>query len=104
MPFPPKRDHRIPLAAAAALTRRYREHAGPNAEKAGAFPKEDVQQVLDQSGAVGLRIYFGRSEQGQTDLILVGVDSDGNDLTQGVLMDLSFPCPPFCGGDDALNS
>jgi hypothetical protein len=37
-------------------------------------------------------------------LILVGVDADGNDMADGVLLDEHFLCPPFCNANSPLNS
>lgn len=104
MPFPPKQNHRIPLQAAAAMTRRYREGSkGP--EKAQMFPREDLESLLNQSGAYGIRFYFGtETVEGSIRLVGVAVDQDGNDMTTGVMIDYGFPCPPWCGDGNELNS
>jgi hypothetical protein len=31
------------------------------------------------------------------ELVIVGVKTDGNDLTEGIMGNRSFPCPPHCG-------
>ena len=103
MALPPKRDHKITLEAAAALTRRYRQSAGQGAQRAGMFPREVFETLLTQSGCAGVRIYYGQSENGSRELVLVGVDSEGNDQTSAELFDVSLPCPPYCGGGDELN-
>jgi hypothetical protein len=36
-------------------------------------------------------------------LVMVGVDTDGNDMTSGTIMEEAYPCPPFCGTGDALS-
>ena len=102
--MPPQRDHRIPLAAAAALTRRFREQ-DPKAERAGMFPREVYDRILAQKGCAGIRIYYGRDENGKMALVLVGIDANGNDMTAGELDEFQFPCPPFCtdGGGSVLN-
>jgi hypothetical protein len=106
--MPPQRDHRIPLAAAAAMTRRHREARGAKdvseGERGGMVPREPVQQLLAQKGCEGLRIYYARDEKGTPALVLVAVDKDGNDMTQGSILEWSFPCPPFCGDSNTLNS
>lgn len=96
MALPPPRDHRIDRRQAASLTRRHREAAGPDAERGGLFPREPVQQLLAQKGCEGLRFYYGRNEDGTPALVLVGVDEDGNDMFDGEVLDVHFPCPPFC--------
>jgi hypothetical protein len=102
MPFPPAKDHRISLQAAAALTRRFREHPGAGTERAAMFPRETYDALLKQEGCRGIRIYYGRADGGGMNLVMVGVDADGNDMTSGTIMEESYPCPPFCGAASAL--
>lgn len=103
MAFPPKQDHKIPLEAAAALTRRFREDAGPGSQLATMFPRDVFDTLLAQPGCMGIRIYNGDAEDGASATVLVGVDRDGNDMTTFALYDLGFPCPPYCGGGNVLN-
>ena len=98
MPFPPKRDHTIPRAAAAALTRRYRESAGEGAQLATMFPRDVYERILGQPGCAGIRAYHGRGEKGESHTVLVGVDADGNDLMDAFLAEYGLTCPPYCGG------
>ncbi len=100
----PARDHRIPLAAAAALTRRYRDGVGKGAQKACAFPAEPVRDLLAQPGCVALRIYYGKQEGGAETLVLVGLDANDKEITGGVLLEFGFPCPPFCDDGSSLNA
>ena len=99
----PARDHRISLAAAAALTKRYRDDAGKAAQKAGAFHADQVRELLAQPGCVALRIYYGKQDNEEV-LVLVGVDANDKELTGGVLLEVGFPCPPFCDNGSSLNS
>jgi hypothetical protein len=103
MAFPPRQDHAITLEAAAALTRRYRETAGPGAQRAAMFPRAVFEALLALPGCAGIRIYNGQSEKGTRESILVGVDGEGNDMTSATLFDYGLPCPPYCGGGDVLN-
>ena len=98
MAFPPKRDHTIPLAAAEALTRRYREHAGAGAQRATMFPRDVFEALLAQPGCAGIRIYNGQAEDRTAASVLVGVNAEGNDMTSGALFEWGLPCPPYCGG------
>jgi hypothetical protein len=99
----PSRDHRISLVDAAALTKRHRA-TQPAEEKAGAFHKDQVLELLNQPGCVALRIYYGRHADGRAALVLAAVDADDNDLTEGLILELHWPCPPVCGAANALNS
>ena len=98
----PPRDHHISLTEAAALTRRYRD-AKVSAEKSGAFHKDQVLKLLAQAGCVGLRIHYGRNADGSPALVLTGIDAADTDLT-GEILELHYPCPPFCGAANPLNS
>lgn len=103
MPFPPERNHKIPLEAAAALTRRYRQGAGRGAPLATLFPNSVFESLMAEPGCAGVRIYYGQGEAGQRELILVGVDGEGNDMTSAQVYDYGIPCPPYCGNPDVLN-
>lgn len=100
MALPDPKSHRIALDEAAAQARRFRE----GQHKGGLFLRKELDDLLAQSGCAGLRFYYGRKADGQDSLILVGVDKEGNDLVQGVVMEESFPCPPLCGDGNSLNS
>ena len=99
----PARSHRISLHDGAALTKRYRD-AKVSDVKAGAFHKDQVVELLNQPGCVGLRAYYGRNTDGSPALVLTGIDANDSDLTGGVILELQYPCPPFCGGDNPLNT
>ncbi|HEV8355992.1 MAG TPA: hypothetical protein VGQ17_04405 [Gemmatimonadales bacterium] len=103
MPLPTPQDQHIPLPAAAALTRAYRAAAGPTATRACLFLRQFVAELMAQPRLGGVRVYFGRDATGQTSLVMVGVDQDGNDVTAGTLLFNHFPCPPFCDERSALN-
>jgi len=104
MALPPPRDHKITLAAAVALTRRFRETAGPKTERGGMFHRAQLDQLLAQPGCMGLRFYQGRNADGSFAMVLVGVDVTGSDMTDGDILEQHYPCPPYCGDPDGLNS
>jgi hypothetical protein len=110
---PPKGSQRISLEGAVELTQRYRK-AAPASEHGGFFWADGIQEILAQPGCVGLRYYHGLSAEGSYQIVLVGVDADGNDITklgkpkksarvalaagsgEAVLLDHHWPCPPYC--------
>ena len=100
MALPNPKSHKIPLNQAAEQTKR--SHGKGN--KGGFFFRKDLDELLAQPGCSGVRYYYGLDEDGKDSLILVGVDKDGNDMANGVLMEFSIPCPPFCGDGNSLNS
>ena len=72
-------------------------------------PLESIEGLLDISGVDGARIYMGikAGVDGDNDtatVVLVGVDSSGNDMTADYILDYTRPCPPFCGQQNVLNS
>jgi hypothetical protein len=104
MALPPAHDHKITLAEAIALTRRFRETASPKTERGGMFHRASVDELLGQPGCTGLRFYHGRNADGSSAIVLVGVDAKGNDMTDGTILERQYPCPPYCGDPDGLNS
>ncbi len=104
MSFTGNEDHSISLEEAVKLTRNYREHAGKDAVKAEYFGKDAVNKIIAQNDCVGMRIYYGETEKGKIELILVGVNSEGKDFAYGNLAEKSLPCPPYCDPDSPLSS
>ena len=105
MAFPQKKEHKISLADAAAMTKRHRDNPqGGGSEKAHMFPREVFETLLKNPKARGIRLYHGKSGNGEGAMIAVAVDDDGNDMLDGDIFDRGFPCPPICGGGNSLNS
>lgn len=99
------RDHTMALAMAATYTKRHRGAlTGPvkDGDHGHAFHADQVLTLLQQKGCVALRIYYGLDDKGNRAPILVGVDGDGKDLTGGVLLEMAWPCPPWCDDTSAL--
>ena len=103
MPFTGNEDHSISLKDAAKMTENYRTTAGAGAFLGGYFGKIALQAILNQQGCTGIRIYNARNDAGEPNFVLVGVKSDGEDLTDGSLAEYSMGCPPFCPTASALN-
>jgi hypothetical protein len=65
------------------------------------FGATKISEILNQEGCIGIRAYYGSkvspSNKEIPELILVGVDSYGNDImTNGLILDASLPCPNLC--------
>lgn len=80
---------------AVAWTAKYRETEGENATKANFYGREILQKLLDQDGCMGIRIYYAIDENGQKQMVLVGVDAEGNDIIE-MIVDGGIVCPPYC--------
>lgn len=92
----------IDLATAKQWTANYRR-SGKGKLNCHIFGKETIEQLLQQEGCVGISIYYAHNDQGQQQLLLVGVDAEGNTQTEGAIMDKSRVCPPDCGSAGELD-
>lgn len=92
----------ITLTQGTAWTGNYRS-ANPNATKAHFLGKSKLSEILAQTGCVGLRMYYAIDDTGAKELVIVGVASNGCDITTGLILDRSLPCPSYCDSTSALN-
>ncbi|MEO6067000.1 MAG: hypothetical protein ABJB33_10615 [Gemmatimonadota bacterium] len=104
MAFPPKKDHRIPLAQAVAMTKAHRANTAKGDPNAGMWPRDVFETLLAQPGAAGIRIYHGRGTDGAKHMVMVAVDATGDDMTSATIMEQEFPCPPLCPVNSPLAS
>lgn len=102
MPPLEPRDHRIGLEQARAMIQEHRKQGAPKLPEAMAFHRDVVDSILNQPGCVALRMYPARHADGNTTMVLVGVDKAGQDMTSGVIAEESLPCPPWCADASAL--
>lgn len=97
----------ISLTDAAALTAEYRSQF--KGQTQGHFLGiNKLLTLLGQSGAVGIRIYYGiDATTGERQVVLSAVASDESDIlasSGALVLDQSVCCPPTCGTSNALNS
>lgn len=92
----------IGIVDAATLTQKYRTE-NPGKTKAHFFGREHIKALLDQEGAMGIRIYYGIDKFDQPQLVLCAADENQDDMLD-LLMDFSVPCPDRCGATNDLNS
>ncbi len=95
----------ISLETAKAWTANYRSKY-PEEIKAHFFGSEIINKILAQSDCIGMRMYYAIDDNGGKQIILVGVDSNGNNMEPTTLelnlddpntiADISYPCPSFC--------
>jgi hypothetical protein len=103
MAFTGNENHDITLSEAAAMTANYRND-NPDETIAHYFGKSAIIDIFNQSGCVGMRVYYAIKDTGEKQLVIVGVDADGNDLYNGKLADRSFNCPSDCSAANPLNT
>lgn len=102
MAFDGNEGEQITLAEGAALTKAYRDK-NPSAIKARFFGRDKIEQILAQTDCKGLRLYYGYGADGTPELVMVGADSNENDMLN-IVLDVSVPCPHRCSSTNPLNS
>lgn len=92
----------ISLAEAQALVSKFRSKF-PNEIKASFAGVNNVNLILEQEGCIGIRIYNGYDQAlGRFAPVIVGVNSVGKDMTNGVIIDRLDPCPSVCDPNSPL--
>lgn len=92
----------IVQAAAGVLTKRYRDnHAG--AIKGFFIGKNHLENLLAQTDCMGIRIYLGEETTGLLTVVLVGANSNEDDIL-ATIVDNAIKCPPRCGSKNKLNN
>lgn len=94
----------ITLAEGAEMTANYRATINVGETIGHAVGKNLVNAILNQTGCMGIRLYYAINNKGVKQLVLVGVNSDGDDMYQGIIVDKIPNCPPECGKTSPLNS
>lgn len=97
-------DHTISLDEAGTLTRNYRMAAGRGAVKGRYFSRVAIEQLLMQEDVVGMRYYYAEDPQGHPQMVIVGVDAQGQDLTEGFVFGNGLPVSRFHEESNQLNS
>lgn len=72
-----------------------------------------IEAILAQPGVIGIRMFHALNEIGIKQLVLVGVDANGDNILnytevgengeiikkKGIVADKTRNCPPYCGTD-----
>ena len=62
-----------------------------------------INRILGQDDCIGIRFYNGEDPvTGKNNLVLVGVDKNGEDITQGVILERLLTCPFHCPKNSVL--
>lgn len=73
----------------------------PGAVKAHLIEQAEINEIMAQPNAAGIRAYLGIDNSGNEKLVLVAVDASGNDILTNVY-DHTSPCPPTCDVNSVL--
>ncbi len=101
MSFNGKEGGLISLQDGAAMTARYRSNF-PTQIKARFFGKDVLEQILGQSGAMGIRMYFAQNANNEMELVICAADANENDMLN-MIGDMAMPCPNACSTPNQLN-
>ena len=104
----------VPLADTKRWTKNYRDaNPGLDTTRAHFYGRDKLQQLLDQSGSAGIRIYHGINDEGKQVLVLLAAKQDENNILpsnenevvandSGLVLEVAWPCPPYCPPDNGL--
>ncbi|MBD3637667.1 MAG: hypothetical protein HUJ25_09960 [Crocinitomicaceae bacterium] len=92
----------ITLSNGSSMTGSFRTNY-PNEVKGRFFGKDILKELLAQEDCMGIRMYFAIDSNDDLALVIVGADSNGDDII-GKVADISLPCPSYCGESNDLNS
>jgi hypothetical protein len=98
MAFDGKEGEQISLEEAEQMTATYRDSEHAWGTPCHFFGKDIINSILGQTGCVGIRMYHAIDQEGNKQMVLVGVSSDQTDMYNGILADRSLPCPTYCSG------
>ena len=95
--------HDISLAAAITMTHAYaNDPQFTGLTRAVKFPAAAFTDILSQPNCTAIRSYFAKSATGVLTLVMVGVDENGDDITNGKLMEFGEACPTHCYDNSPL--
>lgn len=97
-------DFKITLEEALKWIKNWRTNLPQEPAKAHLIQKQAFLDVMAPDDVVAVRAYMAIDDKGVQKVILVGVDANGQDLTDDnhILVDKSYPCPPDCGVESVL--
>ena len=71
------------------------------------FTRDAFDTLLGQDDCQGIRIYFGMDSNYKVNAVIVGIDSNGNDILKTgaeKIAEMGQRCPPYCPSASPLNS
>lgn len=96
-------NHVVSLADADRYVSNFRNNPAIPEIKGGMFNRNVIDAILAQSDCAAVRYYYAKTDNGAATLVVVGVNSAGNDMENGIIAENILPCPPVCGIQGTLN-
>lgn len=92
----------ITLNEAKSMTHAFQNSTiGANQTFAGLVDKTNLLTLLNQEGCTGVRIYNALNDDGKITFVLVGVNSNNEDMTEYLLNKFNL-CPSLCALESPL--
>lgn len=92
----------ITLAEAIDFTHTFQDN-NPDEIKSFFAGINKINRILGQDDCIGIRFYNGTDPAtGENNLVLVGVDQSGKDITGGVIVEKLITCPVICPKNSVL--
>lgn len=91
----------IPLADAETWAKSWQNNPPKPLAKAHLIPLDVLTELLALPDVANVRAYMGVDTSGKQKLMFVGVDGDGNDMTD-TIFSRTQPCPDTCDPNSPL--
>jgi hypothetical protein len=95
-------NHVVSLATAQNYVNNYKNNPSIPNIKGGMFDRNIFDSILSQPDCVGIRYYYAKKNDGSATLVIVGVNSSGKDMENGIIGEEVKPCPPICDTQGTL--
>jgi len=99
----PETNHVVSLEVAKKYIQNFKNSPTVVTIKAGYFSRNIFDLILAQPKCVGIRYYYAKLDNGTPTIVIIGVDSDGKEISAGVIGEETRPCPPFCDTQSVLD-
>lgn len=96
-------NHVVSLATAEKYVNNFKNNPTVPNIKGGLFNRNVIDAILGQPDCVAVRFYYAKEDNGSATLVVVGVNSSGIDIENGILAESVVPCPPWCDNNSKLN-
>jgi hypothetical protein len=98
----PKQDHQISLTDAKRYIENYSKNPTVPTIKGGFFWRAIFDKILEQPGCVGITIYYAKTDEGEPTFVIIGVNDQEKEITEGIIGQVVLPCPPYCTTESIL--
>lgn len=95
--------HEVPLDSAVRYIKNFTMNPSVPNIQSGFFNRNTIEKIFAQNKCMGMRYYYAKLNNGVHTLVVVGVDSLGNDIENGIIAQQIVPCPPLCSTPNKLN-